>query len=87
MNFTWYNIFNLTEFLATGLVSKTYNVTLENIGQNAILVTQGESTGMVYNGVFLDLNMNDANPFVIDERAIYVDENQNVWLGIQIEET
>jgi hypothetical protein len=39
MIFDWYKIFNLTDFLALGLISKTYTVTLDEIGDEDFLVT------------------------------------------------
>lgn len=85
-NYDWFYIFNSPDFMATGLVSRTYTVVLDGIGQKDILVTSGEALGMTYDGVFLPLQLNGKNPFAIDERAIYIDENNNVWLGILVDE-
>lgn len=85
MEFTWFKIFNSDEFEATGLVSKTYTWFLEGIGQKDILVTKGVAIGMTYEGVFLSLNMSDENPFIFDGHAIYIDANNDVFLGIEIE--
>lgn len=82
MIYDWYFIVNLDEWLALDLVSKTYTFILDGIGQKDILVTQGNFTGITYEGVFLALNMNDENPFEFDSHAIYVDDDNNVWLGI-----
>ncbi len=78
----WYNIFSLPEFLETGLVSRTYTKVLEDLGEKDILVTQGNYTGMTYEDVFLPLQFADANPYERDGFAIYIDENQDVWLGV-----
>ena len=82
--YTWFKIFNKVEFLALGLISKTYTWDLEGIGLKEILVTNGQGIGMVYDGVFLPLQLNDANPFAIDQRAIYIDANNDVFLGIEV---
>lgn len=87
MTYTWFPIFNLEEFLALGLVSKTYTLTLEGIGQKDILVTHGELVGITYDGHFLTLSLNDKNPFEFEDHAVYVDEDDQVWLGIAVDET
>ncbi len=78
----WFKIFNLDEFLATELVSRTYTLNLVGIGEKDILVTQGNEVGMVYEGVFLVLNFADANPFVFEALGIYKDSNNDVFLGV-----
>lgn len=85
MDFIWYKIFNTAEFDALDLISKTYTLVLENIGQKDVLVTKGEGYGITYEGVFLSLLLNDLNPFSIDDHAVYVDENDDVYLGLPVE--
>ncbi len=85
-NYDWYQIFNLTEFEALGLVSKEYEVVFEEIGPKTVLVTKGNLVSMVYEGVMLSLNINSRNPFEFDGHACYVDANNDVFLGIEIEE-
>lgn len=84
--YNWFKIFNKTEFLALGLTSKTYTIFLNGIGQKDILVTNGISIGILYEEVFLSLNLNDKNPFEFDNHAIFVDDDtQDVYLGVPIE--
>lgn len=85
MQYTWFKIFNRTEFNALGLVSRTYTLNLAGIGEKDILVTKGLAVGMLYEGVFLSLELNDKNPFEFDGHAAYVDENEDVYLGIAVE--
>lgn len=89
MTFDWYQIFNLNEFLATGLVSRTYTFVLEGRGQKDVLVTQGNETSIVYEDVLLPVLFNDDNPFVREgddgTYAVYKDSNDNVWLGFEVE--
>lgn len=85
MQYTWFKIFNRTEFEALALVSKTYAVNLQGLGEKEILVTKGVGIGMLYDGVFLSLELNDANPYAFDDRAIYVDEADDVYLGVAVE--
>lgn len=86
MIYTWYKIFNRTEFLALDLVSKTYTLILEGIGEKDILVSHGNLFGMTYEGVFLCLELNDKNPLEFDGHAIYVNEDDDVYLGILVDE-
>lgn len=84
MIYTWFKIFKKTEFDALDLVSKTYTFNLEGIGQKDVLVTKGVGYGITYEGVFLSLNLNDLNPFEFDGHAIYIDGDDNVYLGIEV---
>lgn len=82
MTYTWYNLFVLTDFLATGLVSRVLQVNLETAGQKDILITKGNEVGIVYENTYLILNMRGDNPYTRDNIAVYLDPDQNVWLGI-----
>ncbi len=80
--YTWFYIFNLIEFEALGLVSRSYSLVLDQVGQIEVLVTKGNYVSMTYDDVLLPINLNDANPFEFETYACYLDENNNVWLGI-----
>lgn len=86
MTFDWFELFNLTEFNNLGLVSRELEVELEGIGPKTIRITKGNYTSIMYDDVFLPINMNDANPFVFEGYAVYVDDNDDVFLGIEIDE-
>lgn len=81
MIFDWFKIFNLDEFTDLELGSKTYTQVLEGIGEVDVLVTKGIAIGMLYDGVFLSLGL-DENPFEFEDYAIYQDGSNDVWLGI-----
>jgi hypothetical protein len=85
MNYNWFKIFNKNEFISSGLVSRTYTLDLEGIGQQDVLATRGESIGVTHDGVFLILELNGENPFKFDDKAVYVDANNDVYLGFLIE--
>ncbi len=88
MIYDWFLIFNLTEFEALGLVSKLYTIELEDVGEKDILVVMGNNPGMIYEDIFLSLNMNDENPFAFEDHAIYLNEDtQDVYLGILVDES
>jgi hypothetical protein len=85
--YNWYRIFNLTEFLATDLVSRTYTLILEELGEKQVLVTRSNLNSILYEGVFLPINLADANPFAMDGHAVFLDSaTQDVYLGIEIDE-
>lgn len=85
MEYVWYRIFNLTEFEALELVSKTYTLDLQNLGEKSFLVTKGNLVSITFDGIILSLDLNDKNPFEFDENAIYVDESDDVYWGMPIE--
>ena len=87
MVFTWFKIFNLTLFTATGLVSRKITLELEGLGAKDFLITKGNLTSILFDGVFLSINMNDQNPFIFEGFAVYLDDNDDVWLGIEVDET
>lgn len=83
MIYDWFKIFNLTEFNAAGLVSREYVLELEDIGQKSILVTKGDLVSVLYDDVFLSLNLNAHNPFEFENHAVYLDPLTNdVHLGV-----
>lgn len=87
MAHNWYKIFNEDDFNATGLVSRTYTLDLVNIGIKDILVTKGISLGITYEGIFLPLELNDENPFYFESHAIYKNSDNDIFLGIEIDES
>ncbi len=84
MSFNWYKIFNRAEFLATGLVSREVGLALDGVGLATFLITQGNLLSLTYNGIMLSIGVTDANPFVFEGNAIYVDANDDVWWGIEV---
>jgi hypothetical protein len=88
MIFDWFNLISLAQFLDSGLVSQTLTPILAEYGQKTILITRGNETGITYEDLFLAVNFNGENPWVLKgdsgHRAIYLDTDQNVWLGIEV---
>lgn len=79
----WYNVFSKPEFEALGLVSNTYEVFLEGLGNKDILVTKGNTIAVQFEDEFLPLEFADRNPYQRGDYAVYVDEDENVWVGIE----
>lgn len=82
MIFDWYKILNRGEFEAAGLVSREVDVILEGIGQKTVLVTRGNLVSIVYDGVMLSIGLSGSNPFIFGGYAAYLDQNDDIWLGI-----
>lgn len=84
MNYNWYKIFNLTEWLATGLTSRTVKAFLDGKGEKEFLITQGNETGVTVDEVFLTVKLEGKNPYTRDGMAVFVDANQDVWVGYEV---
>jgi hypothetical protein len=82
MTFDWYQVFNLDEFEATGLVSRELTLILQGIGSKTFLITHGDLTSLTVDDTMLSIGLTDDNPFVFNSRAVYVDQNRDVWFGI-----
>lgn len=80
--FDWYRLFNQADFLAQDLVSFEGSIDLEGLGKESFLITKGNTVSVTFGDVMLSINMNNKNPFRFGERAIYLDANADVWLGI-----
>lgn len=84
--FDWYKIFLKTDFEALDLVSQNLSVFLDGIGQKEILVTKGNLLGITYEDEFLAVNFEGQNPHQKGNYAVYLDADNYVWLGIEVEE-
>lgn len=81
-NYFFYKIFHYQDFLDTGLVSRSLNLELDEIGFKDILIVRGGLVSMYYEGVLVSINMNDQNPFEFDGYAAYLHSDGYVYLGI-----
>lgn len=86
MIFDWYKIFNLTEWLEEGLVSRKLSVSLDGKGETELLICQGNETSIQVDDVFLPINFGGKNPWSFSGYGVYLDENNDVWLGFEVEE-
>lgn len=87
MIYTWFKIFNLPEFEDLELVSKIYTLELEGLGEKEFLVTKGNLVSITYEDVLISLELNDENPFEFEDFAIYIDDNDDVFFGILVDES
>lgn len=83
--FYWFKVFNLQDFEATGRSSKSYLMNLEFFGLREILVTKGVRTSVLFDGVFLSVELNATNPFTFEDRAVFLDPAGDVWIGVALE--
>ena len=86
MTYDWYNIINLVEFEALSLVSKEVEVIFEGVGLKTLLVVKGNYVSVVFDDTLLAVNMNAKNPFEFDSKAVYLDANNDIWVGIANED-
>jgi hypothetical protein len=83
---SWYKIFNLAEFNASGLVSQTLLLNLPDRGQQTFEIFKGNEVNLVYADAFLPVDFLGMNPYVQGDYAVYRDDADDVWLGIQEDE-
>jgi hypothetical protein len=86
MVYDWYKIINKGVFLDMGLPSIPVELILEDIGLREILVVKGRDVGIVYEDIFLGVQMNGNNPFHFEGHAVYLDSNNDIWLGVTPEQ-
>jgi hypothetical protein len=84
MTYKWFKLFSLTEFQATGLVTRELTRDLVGIGTVNILISVGNLVSITYDGHLLPINFLGNNPFVRGQYAVYIDSENFVWLGIEI---
>jgi hypothetical protein len=82
IKYNWIQVFNIDEFDATELSSKSYEVTIAGIGLKSILVTKQFGYSVIYEDTQLVVNFGGENPFVFNGYALYLDEKNNVHLGL-----
>lgn len=86
MTYDVFKIINLDEFNALDLVSRNVSGLFGELGFKEVLVTKGNMVSILYEGVFLSINLNDKNPFEFDGHSIFLDPNNDLWLGIANED-
>jgi hypothetical protein len=70
------------EFLESGVPSKHYRMIFSGIGEKEVLAVSGIGQGLVYEGIFLRIDLNGKNPFTFEDHSVFIDGNFDVWLGI-----
>jgi hypothetical protein len=89
--YDWYKVGNTSDFDELEIPSMEYEFILEDVGLQTVLIVNGFNLGVVYDGVFLSHNINSKNPFAFghledEPHSLYIDDNNDIWLGIEVEE-
>lgn len=86
MRYDTYKLLNIDDFEAADIPSRELNVELEGVGLKNILVTKAGLIGVLYEGIFLCVDLNGENPFFFEDHAAFVDANRDLWLWIKSED-
>ncbi len=81
MILNWYKTFNKDEFYDSNLISRTDTFELD-IGSLEMTIFRGNEFSIKVNDVLLAGNLNDKNPFVFEGYGIYLDDNEDIWIGV-----
>lgn len=84
MNWNWYKLFSLTDFLAEEIASRELIVLLESLGRTSVLISRGNMVSISYGGSYLPVNFPDVNPYIAGGYAAYLDGENFVWLGVEV---
>lgn len=84
--YNWYKIFNLTEFLALNIGSKTYELNLTGVGESVFNVYSGNIVSINYLDEFMPVNL---YPEQIYEKLSYAicrdDLTNDIYFGFLVE--
>uniref|UniRef100_A0AAU8B1K9 Uncharacterized protein n=1 Tax=Dulem virus 29 TaxID=3145747 RepID=A0AAU8B1K9_9CAUD len=80
-----YKIYNLEEFDKLSVPQIYVNPNLEGIGEVEICIFKGMYYGVVFNGEVLTPGVNGQNPYVGKNGAAYIDNENNLWVGVKDE--
>lgn len=83
MIYDWYRILNVADFEADGVPSRELVLELTALGQKTVVVTKGNFISILYNDIFLTVDLNGQNPFEFEDHAAYVDGSGDLFLGIK----
>jgi len=86
MNFDWFKLFKIDEFLDENLVSRNQRVFLEGYSFKDILLTVGNHLSISVDGVFLPCNAVVSNPYYREGFSVFIDAENFLWLGIELPE-
>lgn len=84
--FDWFRLFNMEEFTDSDLPSYEFQAICGDYGLKDFIATKGNKTGVLIDDVFLCVDMNDKNPTRFGERALFLDENDDIWIGFYRED-
>lgn len=85
MIFDWYLVYNLTDFDALNIHSKSIPLNTEDRGLINLIITKGQYYGVnfVDDDIFLAVGINNQNPFNLGSRSVAIDTHNNLWIGLE----
>lgn len=84
MSVNWYNVGNKTEFLEKGIPQEVKTLNLEDLGKLEVVFISGFNFSVIANGEMLTPHLNGRNPFYKTQTSCYIDENNDVWVGYEV---
>lgn len=82
--FNWFKITNLDDLVAAGIPSREFEMILGQYGLKTIVVFVGETFDVLVDDVFLMGGLNSKNPYELENRAVFIDDDQNLWVGFKL---
>jgi hypothetical protein len=86
MTYNWYEVISIDDLNAEGTESVELEFYTYELGIVTILVTKGNYTSILYDGVFLSLDMNGKNPFIFENKGIFLGSDNIIYFGIKVED-
>lgn len=78
----WIKVYNLQDFINADLVSREVDLEVPGLGATTVMLTKGIGYGIRYDDYFLPIELNGKNPYIFDNLLIYLDPNDDIWLGL-----
>ncbi len=81
--YDWYKIINLDYFNERDLPSLEVTANFESRGLKPVMVVKGAYVSVIFEGVMLSVAMSDLDPFEFEGYSVNLDENNDIWIGIE----
>ncbi len=81
-NIDWYKIANLDYIEESDLPSRDLTLFLGTLGEKVVTLTRGNMTSILFDDIFLSINLNEKNPFIFENYSVWVDDADDIWLGL-----
>ncbi len=78
----WYPVYNLADFIEEDIASKEIELNLEGLGVKDIILFRGVNYSILYEGIFLTIGLNDKSPYIFENHAVLLDDDDQIWLGL-----
>lgn len=79
----WWKIYDLNEFNKLNVPDVYLSLNLEGLGFQDIVIMQGFNISVLFMEYVLTPYLNDRNGFSLaDKVSAYIDEENNLWVGV-----